>query len=67
MGELLPGRGQELSHVNPIFYLVNGLRYGFLGHSDVSIWLSLAVTAAFAIPAYLWAQYLFTSGRRLKP
>ena len=64
---ILPSPWQELSHVNPIFYLVNGLRFGFLGESDVSIWLSLAVTAGFAIPAYLWAQYLFSSGRRLKP
>ena len=57
---------QELSHVNPVFYLVNAIRYGFLGTSDVSVWLSLGVTAALAIPVYLWSQYLFTSGRRLK-
>ena len=63
---LLPSPWQEISHVNPIFYLVNAVRYGFLGHADVSIWLSLGVTAALAIPAYLWAQYLFTSGKRLK-
>jgi ABC-2 type transport system permease protein len=64
---VLPSPWHELSHFNPIFYLVNGLRFGFLGESDVSIWLSIGVTAAFAIPAYLWAQYLFSSGRRLKP
>ena len=64
---ILPSPWHELSHVNPIFYLVNGMRYGFLGHSDVSIWLSLGVTAALAIPAYAWAQHLFTSGKRLKP
>ena len=39
------------------------MRYGFLGQADVSIWLALGVTAALAVPAYLWAQYLFTSGR----
>lgn len=63
---LLPSPWQEISHINPIFYLVNAVRYGFLGEADVSIWLSLGVTAGLAIPAYLWAQYLFTSGRRLK-
>ena len=56
----------ELSHANPVFYLVNSVRYGFLGESDVSIWLSLGVTAALAIPAYAWAQHLFTTGKRLK-
>jgi ABC-2 type transport system permease protein len=63
---VLPAPWHELSHVNPIFYLVNGMRYGFLGHSDVSIWLSLGVIAALAVPTYLWAQYLFSSGRKLK-
>jgi ABC-2 type transport system permease protein len=65
--DVLPSPWEELSHFNPLFYLVNGVRSGFLGESDVSVWLSLGVTAALAIPAYLWAQYLFTSGRRLKP
>jgi ABC-2 type transport system permease protein len=64
--DILPSPWQELSHINPIFYLVNAVRYGFLGESDVSILLSLGVTAALAIPAYAWAQYLFTTGKRLK-
>ncbi len=64
--ETLPSPWQELSHVNPLFYLVNAVRYGFLGTSDASVALCLAITAALAIPAYLWAQWLFSSGRRLK-
>jgi ABC-2 type transport system permease protein len=63
---LLPSPWQELSHVNPIFYIVQSMRFGLLGESDVNIWLSLGVTAALAIPAYMWAQWLFTSGRKLK-
>ena len=64
--DVLPSPWEELSHVNPLFYLVNAVRFGFLGSSDVSVWLCLGVTTALAIPAYLWAQYLFSSGRRLK-
>jgi ABC-2 type transport system permease protein len=64
--ESLPSPWFELSHANPLFYLVNGVRYGFLGTSDVSVWLCLGVTAALALPAYLWSQWLFTSGRKLK-
>jgi ABC-2 type transport system permease protein len=64
--DILPSPWHELSHINPIFYLVNAVRYGFLGESDVSILLSLGVTAALAIPAYAWAQHLFTTGKRLK-
>ncbi len=62
----LPSPWHELSHANPIFYLINAVRYGFLGTSDVNQWLCLGVTAALAVPAYLWSQWLFTSGRKLK-
>jgi ABC-2 type transport system permease protein len=64
--DVLPSPWEELSHFNPVFYLVNAVRFGFLGASDVSVWLSLGVTAAMAIPAYAWAQHLFTTGKRLK-
>jgi ABC-2 type transport system permease protein len=64
--EILPSPWEELSHFNPVFYLVNAVRYGFLGESDVQVLLSLGVTAALAIPAYAWAQHLFTTGKRLK-
>ena len=64
--QVLPSPWEELSHFNPIFYLVNAVRFGFLGESDVSVWLSLGVIAALAIPAYAWAQHLFTTGKRLK-
>ena len=64
--ELLPSPWEQLSHFNPVFYLVQAMRFGFLGESDVSVWLSLGVTGALALPTYLWVQWLFTSGRRLK-
>jgi ABC-2 type transport system permease protein len=56
----------ELSHINPVFYLVGGVRYGFLGAADANAWLCVGVTAALAVPAYLYSQWLFTSGRKLK-
>jgi ABC-2 type transport system permease protein len=62
----LPSPWQEISHANPIFYLVNAMRYGFLGTSDVSVVLSLAVTAALAAGAVAWSSWLFTTGKRLK-
>lgn len=64
--EMLGSPWEQLSHFNPLFYLVQAIRYGMLGESDVSIWLSLGVTAAVTIPAYLVSQYLFSSGRKLK-
>ncbi|HYF26664.1 MAG TPA: ABC transporter permease, partial [Baekduia sp.] len=40
--DLLPSPWEEISHVNPIFYLVSAVRHGFLGASDVDPLLSLA-------------------------
>jgi ABC-2 type transport system permease protein len=62
----LPSPWQEISHANPIFYLVNAMRYGFLGTSDVSVALSLAITAALAGGAVAWSSWLFATGKRLK-
>jgi ABC-2 type transport system permease protein len=62
----LPEPWREISHANPIFYLVNAVRYGFLGTSDVSIGLALGVTAALAAGAVAWSSWLFATGRRLK-
>ena len=39
----LPPLWQAASHLNPFFYMIDGFRRGFFGHSDVSPWLSLAV------------------------
>ena len=64
--EVLPSPWEEISHLNPIFYMVNSVRYGFLGTSDVSVALSFAVTAAIALATVAWSQYLFSTGRKLK-
>ena len=65
--DLLPSPWHEISHLNPIFYLLNAVRYGFLGTSDVSVALSLAVTGALAAAVVAWSAWLFRTGHRLKP
>jgi ABC-2 type transport system permease protein len=62
----LPSPWQEISHANPIFYLVSAVRYGFLGRADAPIGLSLGVTAVLAVAAVGWSSWLFRTGRRLK-
>jgi ABC-2 type transport system permease protein len=64
---ILPPFWEVVSHANPLFYIVNSVRYGFLGTSDVSVLLSFAVTGAMALGVTVWAQWLFASGRKLKP
>jgi ABC-2 type transport system permease protein len=62
----LPSPWQEVSHANPIFYLVEAMRYGFLGTSDVSVALSLGITGTLAAGAVAWSSWLFATGKRLK-
>jgi ABC-2 type transport system permease protein len=40
---MLPEWAGALSHANPILYMVNGFRYGFLGVSDVDVRLAYAI------------------------
>ncbi len=58
---------ETLSHANPLFYVVDAMRYGFLGVSDAGAPLAFAVLAAMTLALLAWAQYLFSTGRKLKP
>jgi ABC-2 type transport system permease protein len=63
---LLPEPFQTLTHFNPIFYMINLVRYGFVGFSEVSIALSLlALTAATAV-LFVVNLRLFAKGYRLR-
>ena len=64
--DLLPSPWEEISHVNPIFFLINTIRYGFLGTSDVPVAIAFAVTLALTLACVAWSATMFRSGRRLK-
>jgi len=63
---VLPSLWQTFTYFNPIFYLINGFRYGLLGIADVSIVTSVAVllTLAGILLAINW--YLVKTGLGLK-
>jgi ABC-2 type transport system permease protein len=63
----LPGAWEAVSHVNPIFYLVQAYRIGFVGQGDVSTALALGVLVALAAGLTAWCAWLFRTGHRLKP
>jgi len=62
----LPAFWQGLSHLNPIFYMIDGFRYGFFGHSDVSPWLSLAIVASSFFALSLLTVSLIRAGYKLR-
>lgn len=63
---LLPAFWQDVSKLNPIVYMVNAFRYGFLGVSDVNIVTSFAVLLAFIAALYTLAWYLISRGIGLR-
>jgi ABC-2 type transport system permease protein len=64
--KLLPQPFETLTHFNPIFYMINLVRYGFVGVSEVSVALSLlALTAATAV-LFAVNLRLFSTGYRLR-
>ncbi|KAG1182344.1 hypothetical protein G6F35_015630 [Rhizopus arrhizus] len=62
----LPPFWQSVSHWNPIFYAIDGFRYGFFAVSDVSPWRSLAVVTAVFLAVSLYALRLLASGYKLR-
>ena len=62
----LPPLWQQGSHFNPVFYMIDGFRYGFFGVSDVSPWLSLAVVAACLAALTAFTLDLLKRGYKLR-
>ena len=62
----LPPFWQSISHWNPVFYMIDGFRYGCFGVADASPWQSLAVVgAAFLLLAGL-TLWMLRSGYKLR-
>lgn len=62
----LPPFWQEVSRWNPVFYMIDGFRYGFFAASDVSPWHGLAIVLAVAVALSLFALRLLARGYKLR-
>jgi len=62
----LPSFWQVASHLNPVFYMVDGFRWGFFGAADVSPWMSFAVVLGCLALVCAWAILLVKSGYKLR-
>jgi len=63
---LLPEFWQHASLANPILYMVNAFRYGFLGVSDISLALSYAISIGFIIILYVFSLHLLRTGQGIR-
>lgn len=62
----LPAVWQQLSRINPFFYMIDGFRYGFFGVSDVSPFISLAVLLLSAGLLAVLTLIILSHGYRLR-
>ena len=63
---LLPDWARALSHVNPILYMVNAFRFGFLGVSDVDVGGAVALMAGSAVVLFAIAVALMNRGTGIR-
>jgi len=63
---LLPEIWQGISKINPILYMVNGFRYGFLGVSDINIFYGLSIIIIFIVILFFVNVYLIRKGVGLR-
>lgn len=62
----LPDALRMFNQANPVFYLIDGARYGMIGASDSSPALGLAVVTATTAVVAIWAWWWLKTGYRLK-
>ena len=62
----LPDFWQRISHLNPVFYMIDGFRYGFFGVSDVAPATSLAVVGLCLAVVATTTLSMLKSGYKLR-
>ena len=64
--ERLPPFWQGVAHANPLFYMIDGFRYGFFGVSDASPWLSLGIVGGAWLVVSAIAVHLLRIGYKIR-
>ncbi|MBC7134946.1 MAG: ABC transporter permease [Oceanibaculum nanhaiense] len=64
--ERLPGIWYELAHVNPFFFMIDGFRYGFIGHADAPPLAGIAVMTGCNLALLAVSYTMLKSGYKLK-
>ena len=63
---MLPDWAQTLSYINPIYYMINGIRFTILGVSDSSVFISYAMAITLTIGFTASSVLLMRSGKKIK-
>ena len=64
--DMLPTFWQSVSLVNPILYMVNAMRYGMLGVSDIDLTTAFSIIVLFVVALFSFCLYLLNSGKGIR-
>lgn len=64
--DILPPLFQKISLCNPLFYLIDGFRYGFLGEADGNVMIGVILTAVINVVLFVLVLTAFKKGWRIK-
>ena len=64
--EMLPGVWPTVSKFNPVLYMVNGIRYGMTGVSDVSIQMCFTVVVSLCLLFLVTSLWLLATGKNIR-
>jgi len=64
--QLLPEFWQQVSLGNPILYMINSFRYGFLGVSDIDLSLAISVIVFFIVILFSFCLVLLNRGTGIR-
>ncbi len=64
--ERLPSFLKTISEINPFFYMIDGIRYSFIGSSDGSIEIGIIYLVFLSFLSWLVAYILFKKGYKIK-
>ena len=64
--KVLPPVWQTIALFNPVVYLISGFRWSFYGIADVSVAVSLGMTALFLAACLAVVWWMFRTGYKLK-
>jgi len=64
--DMLPSFWQTVSLGNPILYMVNAMRYGMLGVSDIELTTAFGIIILFVVVLFSFSLYLLSSGKGIR-
>ena len=62
----LPPPWHEIALWNPFFYMIDGFRYGFIGHADSNLTLGVVLLAATDAALFALCHWMFRTGYKLR-